>query len=154
MDSIRTDAERGRRWVVVLETGDEVISSIEAFAHAQQIEHATFRAIGALRNATLGYFDWDEKEYRRIPVRQQAELLSLAGSITRADGTPKVHAHAVLGRSDGNAVGGHLLEGIVRPTLEMELVESPARVVRTLDRESGLPLIDVEESSGEPAPGI
>jgi len=68
-------------------------------------------------------------------------VLSLAGDIALDEGKPQVHAHVVVGKSDGTAHGGHLLEAHVRPTLEVILVESPQHVQRQTDRESGLALI-------------
>jgi predicted DNA-binding protein with PD1-like motif len=102
-----------------------------------------FTAIGALREGTLGYFDWEKKDYLQIPVNEQVEVLTLAGDISLKDGQPKVHAHLVLGRRDGSTLGGHLLKGIVRPTLEVVIVESPRHMVRTHDVESGLALINL-----------
>jgi predicted DNA-binding protein with PD1-like motif len=70
--------------------------------------------------------------------------LTLAGDIALKDGEPLVHAHIVVGKADGTAWGGHLLAGHVWPTLELVLVESPAELRRTLDEETGLPLIAIE----------
>ena len=42
--------------------------------------------IGAFSAVTLGYFDWDAKEYRKIPVQEQVEVLSLIGDIALKDG--------------------------------------------------------------------
>ena len=92
---------------------------------------------------TLGYFDWESKEYQKIPVREQVEVLSLIGDVALKDGEPKVHAHVVVGRSDGSTRGGHLLDAHVRPTLEVILVQSPAHLRKHHDEESGLALIDL-----------
>ncbi len=92
---------------------------------------------------TLGYFDWETKEYQKIPVREQVEVLSLIGDVALKDGEPKVHAHVVVGRSDGSTRGGHLLEAHVRPTLEVILTESPAHLRKQIDEESGLALIRI-----------
>jgi len=70
-------------------------------------------------------------------------VLSLLDNLALDQGKPKVHAHVVLGKADGSAHGGHLLEAHVRPTLEVTLVESPAALVRRFDRETRLALIDV-----------
>ncbi len=135
-----------RTFVLVFDTGDEAVSGLTEFAGEGGLEAASFTAIGAFGAATLGYFDMDEKEYRKIPVHEQVEVLSLVGNIARnEDGEPKVHAHAVLGRSDGTTRGGHLLEGRVRPTLEVVLTETPAHLRRETDPETGLPLIDVRD---------
>ena len=135
----------GRRtFAIVFGTGEEVGRALFAFAHENGIGGASFTAIGALREVTLGYWDWETKEYQRIPVREQVEVLSLIGNVAlTADGAPKVHAHVVVGKADGTAHGGHLLEGHVRPTLEVILVESPRYLRRTHDPETGLALIDV-----------
>ncbi len=70
-------------------------------------------------------------------------MLALVGDVALENGAPKVHAHVVIGRRDGSAHGGHLLEAHVRPTLEVMLTESPAHLRRTFDPASGLALIDV-----------
>jgi hypothetical protein len=90
---------------------------------------------------TLGYFDWPKKEYQKIPVREQVEVLSLIGDVAQKAGKPTVHAHVVVGRSDGSTRGGHLIEAHVRPTLEVILVETPAHLRKEHDPESGLALI-------------
>jgi predicted DNA-binding protein with PD1-like motif len=137
------EGEGERTWAVVLSTGDEVASSLLSFARNQQLTAARFTAIGALSEATLGYFDWSSKRYERIPVREQVEVLSLVGDIALERDEPKLHAHVVIGKRDGTAHGGHLLEARVRPTLEVMLVESPARLRRVFDPASGLALIDI-----------
>jgi predicted DNA-binding protein with PD1-like motif len=92
----------------------------------------------------LGYFDRDRKEYKRIEIREQVEVLSLTGDITFQDNAPKIHAHVVVGKSDGTAHGGPLLEAHVYPALELILVESPKYLQRRLDKETGLALIDLD----------
>jgi uncharacterized protein len=70
-------------------------------------------------------------------------VLVLAGDIALRDLQPQVHAHVVLGRSDGTTCGGHLLGGHVWPTLEVVLHESPNYLKRIADKETGLALIDL-----------
>ena len=130
-----------RTFALVFDTGDEALSGLLQFAREQGLGAAQITAIGAFRDVTLGYFDWEKKEYTRIPVREQVEVLSLIGDVALQDGEPKVHAHVVVGRSDGSTRGGHLLEGHVRPTLEVILVESPAHLRKRHDEETGLALI-------------
>jgi predicted DNA-binding protein with PD1-like motif len=131
-----------KTYAVVFKTGDEVKSGLTAFAKDQHLGASRFTAIGAFSSATLGYFDWQTKEYQRIPVREQVEVLSLVGDIALKDnGEPEVHAHVVVGKADGTAHGGHLLEAHVRPTLEVIVVESPVHLHRQLDPESRLALI-------------
>lgn len=131
---------------MVLSKGDEAVDLLGRFARERRIDAASLSAIGAFERAVVGYFDWAKKEYQRIPVEEQVEVLSLLGDIALADGKPSLHIHAVLGRSDGSVVGGHLLEGHVRPTLEVILVEPPAHLRKRKDPETGLALIDLERS--------
>jgi predicted DNA-binding protein with PD1-like motif len=70
-------------------------------------------------------------------------MLSLIGDIALKDGDPQVHAHVVIGRRDGTAHGGHLLEAKVRPTCEVVLTESPEHLRKEMDEESGIALIRV-----------
>jgi uncharacterized protein len=135
--------EGEQTFAVVFATGDEAMTGLLAFAKQQGLAASRFTGIGAFSDVTLGYFDWERKDYKRIPLREQLEVLSLVGDVTLDEGEPKVHAHVVVGKADGTAHGGHLLEAHVRPTLEVLLVESPKHLRRTHDAETGLALIDL-----------
>lgn len=136
-------ADGQKTFAVVLQTGDEAVSCLKTFAERERLNAAQITAIGALSHAVLGYFDWDEKKYHRIPVTEQAEIASFIGDIVLAeDGQPSLHAHVVLGRRDGTALAGHLFEAHVRPTLEIIVTESPEHLRKRHDPESGLALID------------
>jgi predicted DNA-binding protein with PD1-like motif len=132
-----------KTYLLVFDTDDEVASTLLEFARVQQLSGSQFSAIGAFRDVVLGYFDWQKKDYNKIFIHEQVEVLSLLGDIAQGDGGPKVHAHVVLGKADGTAHGGHLLEAHVRPTLEVVLVESPRHLQRQYDPRSHLALIQV-----------
>lgn len=134
-----------RTIALVLDRGDEVMSSLQRFATEHSLTASRVTAIGAFESAVLGYFNWNSKQYERIPIDEQVEVLSLVGDIALDGDQPKVHAHVVLGRRNGQAMGGHLLEARVRPTLELMLVESPAHLKRVCDPVSGIPLIRIGE---------
>ncbi|HTM04303.1 MAG TPA: PPC domain-containing DNA-binding protein [Vicinamibacterales bacterium] len=131
-----------RTVVLVLPTGDEAMAALTAFATSQRLRAAQFTAIGACSRVVVAYFDWATKQYQKIAIDEQVEVLSLAGDITLDDGTPKVHAHMVVGKRDGTAHGGHLVEAHIRPTLEIVLTETPVHLRRRFDPDSGLALID------------
>jgi predicted DNA-binding protein with PD1-like motif len=134
-----------KTFAVIFDKGDEVIAGLQDFAHAQQISAAYFTAIGAFSDVTLGYFEKKRKDYKRIALPEQVEVLTLAGNIALSQGQPKVHAHVVVGTSEGVARGGHLLEAHVWPTLEVVVVESPQHLRRTTDVETGLALLHIAE---------
>lgn len=134
--------DKGERvFAVIFETGDDPMAGLTRFAEEQRLGAAAFTAIGAFNSATLGYFDWDKKDYERIPVKEQVEVLALVGDIALNYGEPKLHPHVVVGKADGTAHGGHLLEAHVRPTLEVIITEAPAHLQRQSDPETGLALI-------------
>jgi hypothetical protein len=142
MQSKLLDDHHGEKtYVLIFQTGDAVKPTLEKFAADNNLFASHFTAIGAFSDATLAYFDWQTKEYKHIPVNQQVEVLAFTGDIADHDGKPKIHIHAVLGKSDGSCLGGHLIDAHVRPTLEVVLTQSPAHLRRRHDPESGLPLI-------------
>jgi uncharacterized protein len=127
---------------VVFHTGEEVMAGLLQFAEREGVESGYFNAIGAFSSVSFGYFDWTQKAYVRLPTfEEQVELLSLTGNIALRDNKPMVHAHVVIGRMDGTAHGGHLMEAVVRPTLELVVSEEPAYLRRRIDPETQLPLI-------------
>ena len=133
-----------KTFAVVFDKGDEIIWTFRRFVTEQQLLASHFTAIGALSNVVLGFFDPIRKQFMRIPIHEQVEVLSLIGDVTIEQGTIEVHAHIVVGKRDGTAHGGHLLEGHVFPTLELILVESPRYLIRRRDFETGLALIDLK----------
>jgi predicted DNA-binding protein with PD1-like motif len=132
-----------RTFAVVFSTGDEAVAGLKQFAAENGVGGAQVTALGAFRNVTVGFFDWNEKSYRRIRYNEQMEVLALTGNIGVKGDASALHAHVVLGRSDGTAHGGHLLEAIVRPTLEVIVTETPTHLRRRFHPETGLHLIDV-----------
>ena len=133
-----------RTFVLVLAAGEEAFAAISDFAARESLSAASLTAIGAFERATLGWFDLANKTYKPIHIESQCEGLSLLGDIALGDdGKPSLHMHAVMGLSDGTTRGGHFLRGIVRPTLEVTINETPARLRRRQRPELGLALIDL-----------
>src|SRR4051794_20785433 len=134
-----------RTFALVLDTGDEAMACVQAFAARERITAAQITGIGAFSSVELRYFDWDKKEYLPIQVAEQVEVASFLGDIAEApDGKPSVHVHLVVGKRDGSAMAGHLGNGQVRPTLELIIVESPAHLRKAKDAASGLALIRLD----------
>src|SRR5687767_11203819 len=116
--------ENQRTFVIVFETGDEVINGLLEFAEQNQINSGFFTGLGAFERVTVAFYDLEKKEYQHIPINEQVEVMSLVGNIALYEGEPKLHTHVVLGKRDGTAHGGHLISADVRPTLEIWLTES------------------------------
>lgn len=95
-----SQGDHGRTFVLVLEPGEEAFGAIRAFAAREGIDGAQVTAIGAFSSAVVGFFDFDRKDYARIPVDEQCEALSALGDIARdEEGMPSLHMHVVLGLS-------------------------------------------------------
>lgn len=135
--------EGQKTFALVFDKGDEVAAGLLSFAKENGLAASHFTGIGAFSGVTLGFFDWEKKDYRKLHIREQVEVLSMIGDIALNEGEPKVHAHVVIGKSDGTAHGGHLMEAHVRPTLEVLIVESPEHLRRKTDEETGLALISL-----------
>jgi len=139
-----TQANGAKMHIVVLDPGEEAFSAIGEFAKREKISAASISAVGAFRRAKVGWFDFASKKYLPIEIDQQCEVLSVLGDIAVDDkGKPSVHVHAVLGVRDGSTRGGHLLEAIVNPTLELTITETPVQLRRTSRPELGIALIDL-----------
>ena len=131
--------------VVVLESGEEAFAALTRFADEAKITAASLTAIGAFERATVGWFDFATKSYKKIEVNEQCEVLSAIGDVAVGDdGKASLHIHIVLGLSDGSTRGGHLLAGTVRPTLEVMLTEVPATLRRKKRADLGIALIDAD----------
>lgn len=133
-----------KTWALVFDEGEEPAEGLLEFARQQKLSASQFSAIGAFSEVELGFFQMEKQDYKKIPIKEQLEVLSLLGDITLSENGPKVHAHVVLGKIDGTAWGGHLLKARVRPTLEVILVESPKHLHRKRDEKTGLALINIE----------
>lgn len=133
-------------YVVVCDPGDEAVAELQRFARSERLEAAQITAVGAFERATVGWFDRAAKQYRRIPVDEQCEVLSLIGDVAEGQDGPSLHAHAVLGLPDGTTRGGHLIEGRVFPTLEVIVRETPAELRKVMRPDLGIALIDLDRS--------
>lgn len=135
-------ADNPKTLVVILDTGDEILSSLKSVARTEHLAGSSFKAIGALSDVELGWFNGETRKYQTVvKLEEQVELLSLIGDIALKDGKPEVHAHLVIGQRDGSAHGGHLLSATVRPTCEIVITESPKHLQKEIDPESGIALI-------------
>ncbi|MDQ1183871.1 PPC domain-containing DNA-binding protein [Agrobacterium larrymoorei] len=140
----RSDPWSERNFVLVLDDGEEAFAAITKFCEEENITGASLTAIGAFKQAKLGFFDFAQKSYIDIPVDTQSEVLSAIGDVAVDDaGKASLHLHAVLGFADRSTKGGHFISGIVHPTLEIMIRESAVALRRRKKPELGIALIDI-----------
>lgn len=128
-------------FVVRLDRGEEVITSIEALCEREGVTLGWVNAIGAVGEATLGYFDTSMKQYFSHQYAGIYEIASLSGNVSTHDGKPYLHIHAVLTGEDGAAVGGHLNRAVVSATCEVFIRVLDGRIGRSLSEDIGLNII-------------
>lgn len=135
-------------YALIFDEGDEAFAELERFARESGVTGGSLSGVGAASGAVVGWFDFGRKTYKRIPIDEQVEVVSLLGDIaTTEDGRPQVHAHIVLGTEDGQARGGHLLELQVRPTLEVIVTETPTHLRKRSLPNLPIATIRLEESA-------
>lgn len=132
-------------FLVALDVGDEVISSLKRIAASERIGLASIQGIGAVRNAVVGYVDLDQKQYlKREFGPESMELLSMLGNMARLEGEPVVHAHVVLSDREMRSFGGHLFEATTSLTVEIIMRVFEGEVSRRFDPNSGANLLNLK----------
>ncbi len=134
-------------YAIVFDEGDEFTEGMKRFAQEHNLAASRITAIGSFSDVTIGYYDRSRKEFKEIPIQEQVEVLSLLGDVSVEDSRSVVHVHCVIGKSDGTAHGGHVLNAHVWPTLEVIVTEAPAHLKRKHDPSTGLMLIDMDQST-------
>ncbi len=117
-----------------LAKGDDLLKALENICREQNITMGEIRALGAVTQARVGFYNQVERKYYFLEFAQPLEILALVGNISLKDGKPMVHAHVTLADAQGRAFGGHLAEGapvfaceyvIWEYTAEVELARQP-----------------------------
>ncbi|KXB07143.1 hypothetical protein AKJ51_01945 [candidate division MSBL1 archaeon SCGC-AAA382A20] len=122
----------------------DLIQFITELAREENIEEGFLTAVGALKNAKIGFYDQESLEYQEMEVNNPCEIVSCIGNISIKDGEPFVHAHAVLALEDGVAIGGHLLEGqVFASEIHLQEIEGP-KIERKHDETTELSLWEFE----------
>ncbi len=112
-----------------VEEGENPLEAVARAFEDLDTPFAWVQGIGGFLRAKLGVFTGKGYEVEEVRPRQGyiLEVLSLKGNVVRGpDGRPYPHLHAVLSRSAGEVLGGHLLEAEVKPFLELVLVAAEA----------------------------
>lgn len=120
------------KFVIIIEAGEEIISSLQEFAHKNDVGGGFFFGLGAVRDCVLGYYDEPAAKYLKKQITSQREILSLLGNISLVEEKPFAHCHIQLGDAEMNAEGGHLFEGHVSPACEIMLFPTSEKIERKI----------------------
>lgn len=128
--------------LIVLDRGDELISSLEEFAKEKDLAGASIQAIGGAAQVTVGFYDIKTQSYIWQDYDEALEVLSLSGNLSWVDGGPFWHIHGVFSGVDFAAFGGHVKKLVVGLTLEIQITPSNVRLTRVKETETGLSLLE------------
>lgn len=103
-------SDDGAAAFVSLERGEDLLDGLNRAVSELGFQAATLQVIGALEQATLGYLDQASGAYRNLSTGH-VEIASGLGNVSIRDGSPFVHLHLVVSGPDGNALGGHTMDG-------------------------------------------
>lgn len=128
----------GGRHFVRLHRGEPLKRSLRDFCQEQGLRTARISGIGSVRDATLAFYDLEQKRYLETELPDLMELVSFTGNLTQLKGEPFVHAHVVLSDRDCVARGGHLVEATVGVLAEMIVEPASVAITRQFEEEIGL----------------
>ena len=131
--------EGGREYVARLEHGRDWREQIEAFADREGIDAAFFFGLGAVKDATLLFYDQDTREYDPVEFDEPFEVTAAVGNVSRLEDERFAHTHVTLSREDGTALGGHL-DSATTFAGELYVREFDARLEREHDDATDLDL--------------
>jgi len=134
-----------RRMQVRIESGENVLEPLVELARREGLGYAVVNGLGAVRWVRVAYLNVETKEYEPHEVTEQLEMVSLIGNLALRDGEPFFHLHATLGRRDLSTFGGHFLDAIAHPTLEVSIQPEDGTLVRRFDPQLGMAVMDLPE---------
>lgn len=125
------ECRQGRRFIIRIEPGTNLVVELLAFARAMGLEHGVLvSAIGSVRNVEYSniqagaHLPLTEPRMPTRTVEGPLNLLGLAGNLAPGEtGTIDAHLHIFGAKSSGEVVGGHLMEAEVFATCEILLSE-------------------------------
>ncbi len=129
--------------VLRVDRDEEILDCLTQLCRKEEIRLASVTGLGAVKKAVLGVFDTNEKVYYKETYEGIYEIASLTGNITRQDGQPYLHIHAVIANGHtGEIHGGHVNEAVIGATGELFIQILDGEVGRKFSEEIRLNLLD------------
>ena len=126
-----------------LERGEELVASLKEIMNKSIVDGcAKVSGIGATDNVTIGVFNPKTKVYTKKNIREDMEILSISGNLTKQNGEPYVHIHGSFASLD-NVYGGHINELYISATAEIVIDVYQTMIDRFFDEETGLNLLEL-----------
>lgn len=142
----------GDKIVVRIDKGEELCAMLLELAEKEDIRMAGVTGIGASGDVTLGVFNPRIKEYKSVRYEGDYEIASVTGNLSRRDGKPYLHLHAVIGdptrkfewhhNPSGVTYSGHLNAAVISATCELVIDVIDGEVGRKFSDDIGLNLYE------------
>jgi len=143
---IVSEGRLGRVFVLRLGDGDRIPDAIESFAQTRGVTSALVAALGGLENGNLVVGPADGSvmppQAMLAAIADVHEAAAIGTLFPAADGTPRLHMHAALGRGE-TARAGCVRPGLdVWKILEVVVIElTGLDLARARDPETGFELL-------------
>ena len=116
--------ETGRIMFFRLLEHEDLVQAITKRAEQAGIRSGLFILIGSLEKAVVGYYR--DGKYTSVQLDGPLEIASCSGNLAVDEkGSTVIHPHIVVTNSEGEAYGGHLMNGSpVGATAELVIIEA------------------------------
>lgn len=104
-----------------LDTDDDLYDTITGYVKRHHIEAAWVTFLGAVKRASLRYYDQEQKTYVDFSIDEPLEVVAGVGNVSVLDGEPFLHIHAAFADESGAGRGGHVSSGTVVFALEVSI---------------------------------
>ena len=131
------------KYVLRLESGDDILQSIRQFATAKRMSASLFEGIGSLSKVKLGHYNFKTRKYSYETFEDDLEILNLSGNISSMNRLPLPHVHVTLGRRDFSVIGGHMDEGSSANMVEIGMWKLPGKLAKAKDDKIGLNVLQL-----------
>ncbi|MFV9568426.1 PPC domain-containing DNA-binding protein [Thermoanaerobacter mathranii] len=133
-----------RRFIGRFQYRKDLLEEINKIITSENIRSGEIRIIGAVSKAVFSYYDAQSKNYIYISKDEHMEILNATGNISVKDGKPFAHVHITLADKNGNAFGGHLMEGTIIFAAEFVISDyGENKLERIYDETTGLQLWNI-----------
>lgn len=131
------------KYIVRLDKGEEVVSSLKLIAKKENIQSGFISAIGAADLIEVGLYQVEKKEYVSKRFIGDFEIVSCLGNLSMKDGEVYLHLHMCFSDQDCHGYGGHLNECRISGTFECVIGLSDDTIKRKVDPVTGLNIFDL-----------
>jgi len=131
--------EQGRIFMGRIAHGTDLLEELTRFCEKERITSGKIEAIGAVKRASLGFYNQESQKYQFITLDRPFEICELLGNVSLKDDKPFVHAHITLSDREGHVFGGHLAPNTIIFACEFIVYEFQGPpFTRVFDPETGL----------------